>query len=71
MIEMLNTELWNRKITRKSNLQIFNSIVKSTVTYEAETWKFNKHLESKLIFENGFLRRSARFSRLEKLEIML
>jgi len=51
---------------------IYNSIVKSTVTYGAETWKFNKHLELKLIsIEIDFLKRSARCSRLEKIEIML
>ena len=42
-------------------------IVKNTVTYGAETWKFNKNLESKLMsMEMDFLRRSARCSRLEK-----
>ena len=34
----------NRQITRKNKLQIvYNSIVKITVTYGAETWKFNKN----------------------------
>ena len=48
----------------------YNSIVKSTVTYGAETWKFNKNLESKLMsMEMDFLRRSARCSILEKLEL--
>ena len=37
-----------------------------TVTYGAETWKFNKNIESKLKSEIDFLRRSARCSRLEK-----
>ena len=32
--------------------------LKSTVTYGAETWKFNKNLESKLMsMEMNFLRR--------------
>ena len=31
-----------------NKLQIYNSIVKNLLTYEAETWKFNKNLESKL-----------------------
>ena len=54
---MLNSVLWNRQITRKSKLLICNSIVKSTVTYGAETWKFNKDLESKLMsMEMDFLR---------------
>ena len=64
---MLNSVLWNRQITRENKLLIYNSIVKSTVTYGAETCKFNKNLESKLIsMEMDFLRRSARCSRLEK-----
>ena len=46
---MLNSVLWNRQITRKNKLLIYNSIVKSAVTYAAETWKFNKNLESKLM----------------------
>ena len=33
----------------KTNLLIYNSIVKSSVTYEAETCKFDKHLGSKLM----------------------
>ena len=49
-----------------TNIQ-YNSIVKSTVTYGAETWKFQKNLESKLIsMEMDFLRRPARYLRLEK-----
>ena len=61
---MLNGEVWNTKITRKNKLQIYNSIVRNTVTYGAETWKCNKNLESKLmLIEMDFLRRSARYSR--------
>ena len=63
---MLNGVLCNRQITRKNKLKIRNSMVKSTVTYEVKTWKFNKNLESKLMsMEVDFLRRSARCSRLE------
>ena len=50
------------------NAIIYNSIVKSTLTYGAETWKFNKNLESKLMsMEMDFLRRSTRCSRLENI----
>ena len=39
-----------------------------SVTYGAETWKFNKNLESKLMsMEMDSLRRSTRCSRLEKI----
>ena len=34
---MLNSVLWNRQITRKKQLQICNSIVKSTLTHGAQT----------------------------------
>ena len=46
---MLNSVFWNRLITRKNKLLIYNSIVKITVTYGTKTWKFNKNLESKLM----------------------
>ena len=46
---MLNNVVWNRQVTRKNKLLIYNSIVKSTVTYGTKTWRFNKNLESKLI----------------------
>ena len=62
---MLNSALWNRQITRKNKFLIYNSIVKMTLTYGAETWKFNKNLESKLM-SMEIMRRSARCSRLEK-----
>ena len=56
-------------ITGNNKLLIYNSIVRSTVTYGAEIWKFNEHLESKLLpMEMDFLRRSARCSRLEKIK---
>ena len=47
---------------------MYNSTVKSTVTYGAEAWKFNKNLESKLMsMDMNFLRRSVKYSRLEKI----
>ena len=56
---MLNSVLWNRQITRKNELLIYNSIVKSAVTYGAETWKFDKNLRVKTyVDENGLLKRS-------------
>ena len=65
---MLNSVLWNWQITRKNKLLIYSSIVKSTVTYGAQTWKFNKNLELKLMsMEMDFFRRSARCSILEKI----
>ena len=60
---MEHTDNFKKQITNK-----YNSTFKITVTYEAETWKFNKNLESNLMsMEIDFLRRSARRSRLEKI----
>ena len=54
-------------MTRKNNLQTYNPIVKSTVTYGAKTCKFNKNFESKhMSMQMDFLRRSARYSSLLK-----
>ena len=36
-------------MTKEVILQIYNSVVRSTVTYGAEICKLNKHLTSKLI----------------------
>ena len=59
IIAMLNSVMWNRQITRKNKLLIYNSVVKSTDTYGAETWKFNKNLELKFVsMEMDFLRSS-------------
>ena len=52
---------------RKNELLIYNSIVKSTVTYGAETRKFNKNFESKLSEEIGEMFKI----RKKKIEIML
>ena len=54
-------------LTRKNKLLIYNSTVKSTVTYVAETWEINKNLESKLMsMKKNFGKRSARCSRFKK-----
>jgi hypothetical protein len=48
-IKKLNSNLWNRDVTPKTKTHIYHSIVKSTLTYVAETWclkaktKFHRH----------------------------
>ena len=42
-IAMLNSILWDRNITKEVKLQIYNSIVRSTVTCGAEISKLNKN----------------------------
>ena len=54
----VNICITDRQLEKNKSL-IYNSTVKSTVTYGAETWKFNTNLESKLMsmemdfFESG------------------
>ena len=48
------------------NMQTYNSTVKNTFTYGAETLAFNKNLESELVsMEIEYLRRYTRSSRME------
>ena len=69
---MLNDILWNRQITRKTKLQIYNSIVKSIVAHGAETWKLKKNLESKLMsMEMDFCRDRRDTEDQENIEIEL
>ena len=64
-MSLLEGVLWNRQITRKTKLQIYYSIGKSTLSYGNDTWKFNKNSESKrMLMEIDFLRRLARCSKL-------
>ena len=37
-IVKLNSILWDRDVTPKTKTHIYHSIVKSTITYAAETW---------------------------------
>ena len=60
-IAMLNSILWDRNIIKEIKLQIYNSIVRSTFTYGAKSWKLNKNFNIKInVLEMDFLRRSAR-----------
>ena len=47
---MLIRVLWKRTNNqKKSKLHIYNTTVKSMITYGAQTWKLKKKLESKLM----------------------
>jgi hypothetical protein len=55
--------LWDRDVTSKTTLHIYYTIVKSTITYAAETWCLNAKTMAKLnSTEMDFWRRSARIS---------
>jgi len=38
-ITKLNSILWDRDVTAKTKTHIYHAIVKSTITYAAETWR--------------------------------
>jgi len=38
-ITKLNSILWDRDVTPKTETHIYHAIVKSTITYAAETWR--------------------------------
>jgi len=37
-LSKLNSILWDRDVTSKTNTHIYYAVVKSTITYAAETW---------------------------------
>jgi hypothetical protein len=63
-ISKLNSILWDRDVTPKTETDIYRAIVKSTNTYAAETWCLEGKTVAKLnSTEMDFWRRSARISR--------
>ncbi|PSN39623.1 hypothetical protein C0J52_13800 [Blattella germanica] len=68
-LSKLNNILWDRDITSKTKTNIYNSIVKSTITYGSETWHLKSGAIQKLhSTEMDFWRRSARISRRDKIK---
>ena len=62
-ITKLNSVLWDRDVTPKTKTHISNAIVKSTITYVAESWCLKAKTVTKLnSTEMDFWRRSARIS---------
>jgi len=47
-ITKLNSILWDRYVTPKTKTHIYHAIVKSTITYAAETWCLKAKTVSKL-----------------------
>ena len=67
-ITKLNSILWGRDVTPKTNTHIYHAIVKSAITYAAETWCLKTKTAAKLnSAEMDFWRRSARTSRKDKI----
>ena len=60
--------MWDRDVTPKTKTYIYHAIVKSTITYAAETWWLKEKTVAKLnSTEIDFWRRSARISRKDKI----
>jgi hypothetical protein len=71
-ITQLNSSLWDRDVTPKTKTHIYHAIVKSTITYAAETWCLKVRTVAKLnSTEMDFWRRSARNPGRTKLGILL
>jgi hypothetical protein len=67
-ITKLNSILWDCNVTHKTKNHICHAIVKSTLTYAAETWCLKAKTVAKLnSTEMDFWRRSARISRNDKI----
>ena len=59
-ITKLNSILWDRDVTLKTQTHIYHAVVKSTITYAAETWCLKAKTVAKLnSTEMDFWRRSA------------
>jgi hypothetical protein len=60
--------MWDRDVTPKTKTHIFHAIVKSTITYAAETWCLKAKMVAKLnSTEMDFWRRSVRLSVKDKI----
>jgi hypothetical protein len=67
-IKKLNSILWDSDVTPKTKTHNYHAIVKSTITYAAETWCLKAKTLAKLNpTEMDFWRRSARISRKDKI----
>ena len=47
-ISKLNSNLWNGDVTPKTKTHIYHAILKSTITYTAETWRLKAKTVAKL-----------------------
>src|SRR5215510_8674484 len=67
-ITKLNGVLWDRDVTPKTKTHIYHAIVKSTITYAAETWCLKAKTIAKLnSTEMDFWRHSALIFRKDKI----
>jgi len=63
-----NSIFWDREVTLETKTRIYHAVVKSAITYAAETWCLKAKSVAKLnSTETDFWRRSARISRKDKI----
>ncbi|XP_044766437.1 uncharacterized protein LOC123322558 [Coccinella septempunctata] len=66
-ISMLNSVLLDKNISKENKTRIYNTIVKSVITYSSEVWSIKANTEKMLMAtEMDFWRRSAGKSRMER-----
>jgi hypothetical protein len=67
-VSKLNSISWDRDVTSKTKTHIYHAIVKSTITYAAQTWCLKAKTIAKFnSTEMDFWRHSARISRKDKI----
>ena len=65
---MMNRILWDQTISKANKKLIYNTILRSIVTYSSEVWQMKKSMEKMLMAtEMDFWRRAAGKSRIEKM----
>ena len=71
-ITKLNSILWDCDVTPKTKTHIYHAVVKSTVTYTAETWCLKAKMVAKLnSTEMDFWQRSAQLFRKDKIRYII
>lgn len=67
-IGMLNSILWDKNISKENKKRIYNTVVKSIITYSAEVWPIKEKTAKMLTAtEMDFWRRAAGRSRMERI----
>jgi hypothetical protein len=67
-IACLNGILWSKDIRKEIKLNIYNALVKSSLVYGSETWRFTENNKRRFeATEMDALRRSSRISRKERI----
>ena len=67
-IKTLNSIWWSKNITKNKNLQIYQTIIQSILTYGAEVWQIpTREIKRILSTEMDVLRRSVGKSRMDQI----